>query len=154
VKPVPTAILHQSIATLRITSHPRSDAIADMLTLGFYFLLQPGEYAHTHTQCGIHPILAARRTPAHGPGPFVPPHLPLPRPGQRNLCLSRIYYSEKWRLRGIDRPGLLPRTGMRQQNQTFAPPSRRPHFSIVRIFLPGLATNIYVHVNFATSGYY
>jgi hypothetical protein len=47
VKPIPTAVLQYTVTTLRLTNHPRSNAVADMLMLGFYFLLHPGEYAHT-----------------------------------------------------------------------------------------------------------
>jgi hypothetical protein len=47
VKPIPSSILLQTISTLRLSTHPRSMTMADMLTLGFYFLLRPGEYAMT-----------------------------------------------------------------------------------------------------------
>jgi hypothetical protein len=47
VKPIPTQVLQTACTTLRLASHPRSTALADMLTLGFFFLLRPGEYAHT-----------------------------------------------------------------------------------------------------------
>jgi hypothetical protein len=45
VKPIPIQVLHTACRTLRLATHPRSTAIADMITLGFYFLLRPGEYA-------------------------------------------------------------------------------------------------------------
>jgi len=47
VKPIPfflitqTAIMHYTAVT------PQDQALADMLMLGFFFLLQPGEYTHT-----------------------------------------------------------------------------------------------------------
>jgi hypothetical protein len=47
VKPIPAIILQHTVNVLRLSNHPRSQTIADMLTLGFYFLLCPGEYAHT-----------------------------------------------------------------------------------------------------------
>jgi hypothetical protein len=47
VKPIPTSIIMHTISTLRLATHPRAQALADMITLGFYFLLCPGEYAHT-----------------------------------------------------------------------------------------------------------
>lgn len=47
VKPIPCSILSHTVHTLRLAHHPRSTTIADMLTLGFYFLLRPGEYAQT-----------------------------------------------------------------------------------------------------------
>jgi hypothetical protein len=47
VKPIPIQLLQTTCNTLRLASHPRSDTLADMLTLGFFFLLRPGEYAHT-----------------------------------------------------------------------------------------------------------
>jgi hypothetical protein len=47
VKPIPIQVLRTTCTTLRLAQHPRSTALADMLTLGFFFLLRPGEYAHT-----------------------------------------------------------------------------------------------------------
>jgi hypothetical protein len=47
VKPIPTPVLHHTIALHCLANNARSNAIADMLTLGFYFLLRPGEYAQT-----------------------------------------------------------------------------------------------------------
>jgi hypothetical protein len=47
VKPIPIQVLRQACHTLRLANHPRSHTIADMLTLGFFFLLRPGEYAHS-----------------------------------------------------------------------------------------------------------
>jgi hypothetical protein len=47
VKPIPVPILLQTCATARLSSHPASQLIADMITLGFFFLQRPGEYAYT-----------------------------------------------------------------------------------------------------------
>jgi hypothetical protein len=47
VRPIPITILQATCNTLRLSTHPRQQAIADMITLGFYFLLRPAEYAHT-----------------------------------------------------------------------------------------------------------
>jgi hypothetical protein len=45
VKPIPIAVLQQATATNRLLQDPFHQALADMITLGFYFLLHPGEYA-------------------------------------------------------------------------------------------------------------
>jgi hypothetical protein len=47
VKPILTSVLLCSITILRLSNHPQATALADMLTLGFYFLLRPGEYTLT-----------------------------------------------------------------------------------------------------------
>jgi hypothetical protein len=47
VKPIPIAILQQAATIARLSASPIPQAIADMLILGFYFLLRPGEYAAT-----------------------------------------------------------------------------------------------------------
>jgi hypothetical protein len=47
VKPIPINILQQAATVARLSAHPLQQAIADMLILGFYFLLRPGEYAAT-----------------------------------------------------------------------------------------------------------
>jgi len=47
IKPIPSSVLTHTVHTLRLSQHPRSTSMADMLTLGFYFLLRPGEYAQT-----------------------------------------------------------------------------------------------------------
>jgi len=47
VKPIPINILQQAATVARLSTHPLQQAIADMLILGFYFLLRPGEYAAT-----------------------------------------------------------------------------------------------------------
>jgi hypothetical protein len=47
VKPIPLVLIHHTCDLQRQSNHPLGHAIADMLTLGFFFLLQPGEYAHT-----------------------------------------------------------------------------------------------------------
>jgi hypothetical protein len=47
VKPIPSGILQHTVTLLRLGNHARAHTMADMLTLGFYFLLRPGEYALT-----------------------------------------------------------------------------------------------------------
>lgn len=47
VKPIPINILQQAATVARLSTHPLQQAMADMLILGFYFLLRPGEYAAT-----------------------------------------------------------------------------------------------------------
>jgi hypothetical protein len=47
VKPIPIDILQQTFTLARLTQHPMSDTIVDMLTLGFYFLLRPSKYVDT-----------------------------------------------------------------------------------------------------------
>jgi len=47
VKPIPINILRQAATTARLSTNPLQHALADMLILGFYFLLRPGEYAAT-----------------------------------------------------------------------------------------------------------
>jgi len=45
VKPILITVLHQATAVARLVNLPFHQALSDMITLGFYFLLQPGEYA-------------------------------------------------------------------------------------------------------------
>jgi hypothetical protein len=47
VKPIPLQVLQHIIYNCYRTTDARSHTIAHMITLGFFFLLQPGEYAHT-----------------------------------------------------------------------------------------------------------
>ncbi len=47
VKPIPINIIRQACNLARLTTHPMHHAMADMLILGFFFLLRPGEYAYT-----------------------------------------------------------------------------------------------------------
>jgi hypothetical protein len=47
VKPIPFPILEQTTATCYRANTPASSTITDMLLLGFFFLLRPGEYAYT-----------------------------------------------------------------------------------------------------------
>jgi hypothetical protein len=78
VKPIPCSILSTTVHNPCLAHHPRSHTIADMLTLGFYFLLQPGEYAQTtnpestpfrlmdiHLKCGNTPLPHLTCTLAH-----------------------------------------------------------------------------------------
>jgi hypothetical protein len=48
VKPIPLAILQQTCATSRLSTHPAAQLIADMITLGFFFLLCSGISPHGH----------------------------------------------------------------------------------------------------------
>ena len=45
VKPIPVTVLQHTCHLLRLSNHIRNTTLADMLTLGFFFLLRPGEYA-------------------------------------------------------------------------------------------------------------
>jgi hypothetical protein len=47
VKPIPLNILLHTYQLLRLARHPRSNTMPDMLTIGFFYLLWPGEYALT-----------------------------------------------------------------------------------------------------------
>jgi hypothetical protein len=47
VKPIPLPIIGYAADMCRLANTPYSNAIANMLLLGFYFLLRPGEYART-----------------------------------------------------------------------------------------------------------
>jgi len=47
VKPIPLPIIGYAADMCRLANTPYADALADMLILGFYFLLRPGEYART-----------------------------------------------------------------------------------------------------------
>jgi len=47
VKPIPISLLRHTCDLQRQPDHPLGHAIADMLTLGFFYLLRPGEYANT-----------------------------------------------------------------------------------------------------------
>ena len=47
VKPIPITVLQQAAAVASLSQHPSQQAIADMIIIGFYFLLRPGEYAAT-----------------------------------------------------------------------------------------------------------
>jgi hypothetical protein len=48
VKPIPLSIITHAAHLNILANIPSSIAIADMLLLGFFFLLRPGEYAWTH----------------------------------------------------------------------------------------------------------
>jgi len=47
VKPIPISVLQNAVFSHRQRRAPHNYAIADMITLGFFFLLRPGEYAAT-----------------------------------------------------------------------------------------------------------
>jgi hypothetical protein len=50
VKPVPISILRLAAEFRLMADSCKANAIADMLLLGFYFMLRPGEYAHTDSR--------------------------------------------------------------------------------------------------------
>jgi hypothetical protein len=63
VKPVPLQVLQLAINQCYRSTSPMAHAIAQMLLLGFFFLLHPGEYAHTMNEdaapfhiCDVHLI--------------------------------------------------------------------------------------------------
>ena len=47
VKPIPLPVLRHAVRCARALDTPYHHALADMIILGFYFLLRPGEYADT-----------------------------------------------------------------------------------------------------------
>jgi hypothetical protein len=68
VKPIPFPVLAQAITLCHMARTPAANAIADMLLLGFFFLLRPGEYAYTHNPdadpfrlCNVHLLINSRR---------------------------------------------------------------------------------------------
>ncbi len=68
VKPIPIDILWQTCTIALLTPHLRLNVIADTITLGFFFLLRPGEYAHTANPesslfclCDLHLMIGNRR---------------------------------------------------------------------------------------------
>ncbi len=68
VKPIPFPILAQTTALCHRANTPHSNAIADMLLLGFFFLLRPGEYAYTDNEnaapfrlCDVHLLIHNHR---------------------------------------------------------------------------------------------
>lgn len=68
VKPIPLPILQQATTMCHLAGDAAALAIADMLILGFFFLLRPGEYACTSNLestpfrlCDVRLFLGARR---------------------------------------------------------------------------------------------
>jgi hypothetical protein len=68
VKPIPLPIIAHAAHLCYLANTPQSMAVADMLILGFYFLLRPGEYAWTDNPkstpfrlCDIHLFQGSRR---------------------------------------------------------------------------------------------
>jgi hypothetical protein len=68
VKPIPFPIIAHSVTLCHRANTPASNTIADMLLLGFFFLLRPGEYAYTPNPdadpfrlCDVHLLINARR---------------------------------------------------------------------------------------------
>jgi hypothetical protein len=61
VKPIPLQLLQHTIDRCYATHDAQSHAIVQMITLGFFFLLRPGEYAYTENEeaapfrlCDVH----------------------------------------------------------------------------------------------------
>ena len=70
VKPVPLPIITHAADLCYLANTASCNAIADMLLLGFYFLLRPGEYAYTDNPdaapfriCDVHLLINNRRIP-------------------------------------------------------------------------------------------
>ncbi len=68
VKPVPLPIIANAAAMCYLANTASSNTIADMLLLGFFFLLCPGEYAYTDNEnaapfrlCDIHLLIHNQR---------------------------------------------------------------------------------------------
>lgn len=68
VKPIALPIITHAAQLCRLANTPHVNTIADMLILGFYFLLHPGEYARTDNKnstpfrlCNTHLICGAIR---------------------------------------------------------------------------------------------
>jgi hypothetical protein len=68
VKPIPLPVIGYAADMCRLTNTAYSHALADMLLLGFYFLLRPGEYAFTNNidaspfrLCDVHLLINNRR---------------------------------------------------------------------------------------------
>ena len=49
VKPIPVPVLHRILAVASTMADPYYTCAADMIGLAFFFLLRPGEYAHSPT---------------------------------------------------------------------------------------------------------
>jgi len=72
VKPVPLPIITHAADLCYLANTPPCNAIADMLLLGFYFLLHPGEYAYTDNPdaspfrfCDVHLLIHNRQVQYH-----------------------------------------------------------------------------------------
>jgi hypothetical protein len=68
VKPVPLPIITHAAHLCYLANTPSSNTVADMLLLGFFFLLWPGEYAYTDNEnaapfrlCDLHLLLHNRQ---------------------------------------------------------------------------------------------
>ena len=49
VKPLPTTLMRHTVTMATMPASPDAQAVADLLSLGFFFLLRPGEYMGTPT---------------------------------------------------------------------------------------------------------
>ena len=47
VKPVPIQVLYNVAQNAAAANEPKSQAVSDVIVLGFYFLLRPGKYSHS-----------------------------------------------------------------------------------------------------------
>jgi hypothetical protein len=68
VKPIPLPVIGYAADMCQLANMPYSSAISDMLLLGFFFLLRPGEYAYTQNPdacpfhiCDIHLLVTDKR---------------------------------------------------------------------------------------------
>ncbi len=68
VKPIPFPLIAESAGICHLANIAQTNAIADMLLLGFFFLLRPGEYACTENPraapfrlCDTHLLIQDRR---------------------------------------------------------------------------------------------
>ncbi len=69
VKPIPLPIIARAANLCYLANTASSNTIADMLLLGFFFLLRPGEYAYTDNEnaapfrlCDMHLLVQNRRS--------------------------------------------------------------------------------------------
>jgi hypothetical protein len=72
VKPIPLPVIAQAARLCYLANTAASCTIADMLLLGFFFLLRPGEYAYTDNEnaapfcvCDVHLLIHNRRLNAY-----------------------------------------------------------------------------------------
>ncbi len=66
VKPLPISLVHGAVHLARTANTPVTLAAANCLTIAFYFLLRPGEYAGTPPPCGRRPFSVPGRPQKNG----------------------------------------------------------------------------------------
>ena len=79
VKPVPGTIVDHTVTIARVTNDPFSIAVADMATVGFYYLNRPGEHTYSREQglsspfrlCDVVFYRGARRLTPTAPYPDI-----------------------------------------------------------------------------------